>query len=93
MDYSDEELQQMAIKSIYNYYEGRYTEEYIKNNFGLAIKVLVNNAKNLMKVKISGVTQVTEGSRSISFGNNVEAFNLTSDVLALLPKKNNFRAW
>ena len=93
MDYSDEELQQMAIKSIYNYYDGRYTEEYIKNNFGLAIKVLVNNAKNIMKVKISGVTQVTEGSRSISFGNNVEAFNLTSDVLALLPKKTNFRAW
>lgn len=87
---TDEELEQMAILTIYNYYNGFYKEDYIKENFILAIKVLVNNAKD---IKINGVSSISENGTSITYKNNCVRFTITEDVLALLPKKKSYYVW
>lgn len=91
--FTDAEYKELAILSIYNYFNGRYSKDYIDTNFGLAIKVFINNIKQISSSKVAGVKSMTEGSQSISFSDGVEAFTLTADVLALLPKKVNFYVW
>ena len=91
--FTDIEIEEMAVLAIYNYYEGEYTEEQIKNDFKLAIKLLVNNVKKLLTMKVTGVSSVSQGSQSVSFESGVEIFTLTPDVLALLPKKKTFKVW
>lgn len=91
--FTDEELEEMAILAIYNYFNGEYTKEQIKKDFNLAVKVLVNNAKKMLTMKVAGVNSITQGSQSISFESGVGIFTLTSDVLALLPKKKTFKVW
>lgn len=88
--YTDSEFMEMAVLAIYNYYGGEYTKEYIKDKFTLAIKVLVNNAKD---VKMAGVSSISENGTSITYKSDYEKFSMTNDVIALLPKKTNFRAW
>ena len=43
--------------------------------------------------KISGVSSISENGTSITYKEGYEKFSMTSDVLALLPKKTNFRVW
>lgn len=90
MAFTEFELLEMAVLAIFNYFNGEYTEEYIRQNFTLAIAVLVNNAKDIKPV---GVTSVSENGTSITYKSDYEKFSITSDVLALLPKKTNFRVW
>lgn len=89
--YTDIELMEMAVLAIYNYYDGEYTKDYIKEHFKLALKVLIENTKSMGK--ISGVTSISENGTSITYKEGYEKFSMTSDVLALLPKKTNFRVW
>ena len=70
--FTDEELEEMAVLAIYNYF---------------------GNVKKMLTMKVAGVSSVSQGSQSISFENGVEVFTLTSDVLALLPKKKTFKVW
>lgn len=89
--YTDTELNEMAVLAIFNYYDGEYAKEYIQENFALAIKVLINNVTSIEKPV--GVSSISENGTSITYRSDYEKFSLTSDVLALLPKKTNFRAW
>ena len=91
MAFTDTEYQEMAVLAIFNYFNGQYTKEYIETNFTLAIKVLINNTTGLEKPV--GVSSISENGTSITYKNDFEKFSLTSDVLALLPKKKNYRAW
>lgn len=93
--YSDEELQKMACISIKNYLNSsKYTEQYILENFTLAIKVLVNNAKNILSTTNGlNISSVSKGNQSISFNSNIEIMVISSDVKTLLPKPINFIAW
>ena len=84
--YTPEEKGQMAIISIKKYLNKAFTDEEIKEQFSLAIKVLVNNAENIINIKPAGVTSITQGSQSMTFKNGTEAFTITDDVKALLPK-------
>ena len=88
--FTGEELEEMAVLAIYNYYDGEYTKEYIKSNFTLAIKTLVNNTKD---IKLTGVSSISENGTSITYKDGYEKFSITGDVIALLPKKTNFRVW
>lgn len=90
MAFTEFELLEMAVLAIFNYFNGEYTEEYIRQNFTLAIAVLVNNAKD---IKLTGVSSISENGTSITYKSDYEKFSITSDVLALLPKKTNFRVW
>lgn len=91
MMFTDAEYQEMAIMAIHNYYDGEYMKEYIQLNFTLAIKVFIDNAKN--SIKPTGVKSLSENGASITYIDGYEKFSITSDVIALLPKKTNFRAW
>ena len=91
--FTDEELEEMAVLAIYNYFDGEYTKEQIKKDFNLAVKLLIGNVKKMLTMKVAGVSSVSQGSQSISCENGVEVFPLTSDVLALLPKKKTFKVW
>lgn len=91
MAFTESELNEMAVLAIFNYYDGEYTQEYIKDNFTLAIKVLIENATSLEKPV--GVSSISENGTSITYRSDYEKFSLTSDVLTLLPKKTNFRVW
>lgn len=91
--FTDEELEEMAVLAIYNYFDGEYTKEQIEKDFNLAVKLLVSNAKKMLTMKVAGVNSITQGSQSISFESGVEIFTLTSDVLALLPNKKTFKVW
>ena len=94
MAYTDAELNEMAVLAIFNYFDEEYSKEYIKDNFKLAIKVLINNSKALFDVnRVAGVNSISQGSQSISFDSSVQAFSLTDDVLSLLPKKRNYHVW
>ena len=89
--FTDEELEEMAVLAIFNYFDGEYTKDYIKENFKLALKVLVENIKGTSK--LTGVSSISENGTSITYKDGYEKFALTSDVLALLPKKKIFKVW
>lgn len=91
MAYTDEELKEMAVLAIFNYYSGEYAKEYIQENFTLAIKVLTNNTTSIEKPV--GVSSISENGTSITYRDGYEKFSMTNDVLALLPNKINHRAW
>lgn len=90
MAFTESELLEMAVLAIFNYFDGEYTKEYIQQNFALAIKVFAENIKNN---KMAGVASISENGTSIAYKDGYEKFSMTSDVLALLPKKTNFRVW
>ena len=91
MAFTDIEYKEMAVLAIFNYYEGEYSKEYIEANFGLAIKMLVDNASSVQVV--AGASSITENGISITYKDNYGGLTLTSDILALLPKKSKFRVW
>ena len=91
MAFTDAEYQEMAVLAIFNYYDGEYTKEYIQDNFGLAIKMLVDNAKNT--TVIQGASSISENGITIVYRDNYGSLKITSDVIALLPKKKSYRAW
>ena len=84
--YDPVEKEQMAIIAIRRYLNKGFTDEEIKEKFDLAIKVLINNAEYLMNTKVSGVTSMSQGSQSMTFKEGIEAFTITDDVKALLPR-------
>lgn len=91
MAFTENELNEMAVQAIFNYFDGEYKKEYIQENFKLAIKVLINNITSIEKPV--GISSISENGTSITYKSDYEKFSLTSDVLALLPKKKNFRVW
>ena len=93
MAYTDEELNEMAVLAIFNYYNGHYSKEYIKDNFSLALKVLTENIRTSV-TKPQGIKSVSQNGISVTY-NEGSGFNayLTTEVLALLPKKSDFKVW
>lgn len=93
MAYTETELQEMAVLAIFNHYEGRYSKEYIEENFILALKVLIENIRASVTKPI-GIKSVSQNGTSVTY-NEGAGFNayLTTEVLSLLPKKSNFKVW
>lgn len=93
MAYTDEELNEMAVLAIFNYYNGYYSKEYIQENFKLALKVLTENIRTSV-TKPQGIKSVSQNGISVTY-NEGAGFNayLTEEVLALLPNKSGFYAW
>ena len=46
LTFTDEELEQMSIVAIRNYLNKDFSDQYIKDNFGIAIKVISENVRN-----------------------------------------------
>lgn len=93
MAFTEIELQEMAVLAIFNYYDGKYSKEYISENFTLALKVLIENIRASVTKPI-GIKSVSQNGTSVTY-NEGAGFNayMTTEVLALLPKKSNFKVW
>ncbi|NFO38883.1 hypothetical protein FDB42_01965 [Clostridium botulinum] len=93
MAFTDSELNEMAVLAIFNYYDGKYSKEYIQENFSLALKVLIENVRASV-TKPVGIKSVSQNGTSVTY-NEGTGFNayLTTEVLSLLPKKSNFKVW
>lgn len=88
--YTDLELEEIAISAIQNYLNvnGKelWTDDYIKTNHSIAIKLIINNYKNISEINngISNISSISQGGQSISF-NSATNF-ITEDVKLILPK-------
>ena len=91
--YTNEELNEMAVLAIFNYYSGKYSKEYIVENFKLALKVLTENIRTSV-TKPQGIKSVSQNGISVTY-NEGAGFNayLTEEVLVLLPKRTGFEVW
>ena len=93
MAYTDEELKEMAVLAIFNYYDEYYSKEYIQENFKWALKVLTENIRTSV-TNPQGIKSVSQNGISVTY-NEGAGFNayLTEEVLALLPKRTGFEVW
>jgi hypothetical protein len=85
MSFTDQEYEEIAIQSIQNYLNKSLSNEYIKNNFSLAIKRMIYKAKQFNDSKPSGVRSITEGDTSVSFDSVINTLVVDGEVKALLP--------
>ena len=94
MAYMESELEEMAVLAIFNHYNGKYSIEYIKNNFQLALKVLIENIRTSV-TKPQGIKSVSQNGISVTYNEGGTGYNayLTEEVLALLPKRTGFEVW
>ena len=53
--------------------------------------MLVDNAKNT--TVIQGASSISENGITIAYRDDYGSLKITSDVIALLPKKKSYRAW
>lgn len=81
----DEKNEAKAIVVIRNYLNKNLSDQYIKENYTLAIDQLIENANKINSAKLVGVKSMSEGNQSISFDSNIEAWSITADVKSLLP--------
>lgn len=81
----DEKNEAKAIVVIRNYLNKNLSDQYIKENYALAIDQLIENANKINSAKLVGVKSMSEGNQSISFDSNIEAWSITADVKSLLP--------
>ncbi|WP_045516313.1 hypothetical protein [Clostridium sporogenes] len=77
--------QRKAVLVIRNYLNNDLEDDYILENYDLAVEQLINNAAKLENIKTPGVKSMSEGNQSIAFENGASAWNITDDVKALLP--------
>lgn len=82
MEFTDKDLESSAILSIRRYLNKDYSEQYIKDNFSIAIKLIIENIKKSLKVD-KNVKSETQGNRSITY---LEEYQLiTNDIKMFLP--------
>lgn len=95
MALTDEEFNiKKACLVIKNYLKVCFTDEEIQEKFPIAVEQLIRNSEKLEKLKDgAGVKSQSQGDRSTTFFDGVEAWTITEDVKALLPASNNFQAW
>ncbi|ACA45984.1 hypothetical protein FDC22_01225 [Clostridium botulinum] len=77
--------QRKAVLVIRNYLNKDLEDNYILENYDLAVEQLINNAAKLENIKTPGVKSMSEGNQSISFESGASAWSITEDVKALLP--------
>ncbi|MDS1004181.1 hypothetical protein P9J83_11835 [Clostridium sporogenes] len=72
-----------AVLVIRNYLNKDLEDNYILENYDLAVEQLINNAAKLENIKTPGVKSMSEGNQSVSFDSN--PWTITDDIKALLP--------
>ena len=68
-----------------------FSDEEIYEKYYIAVVQLIFNSEKLENG--SGVKSQSQGDRSTTFFDGVEAWTITDDIKALLPVPNNFNAW
>lgn len=92
---NEEFNQKKAIVVIRNYLEAyNLTDDEILEKYEIAVLQLIKNAEKLEKIRGSvGIKSQSQGDRSTTFADGVEAWTITDDIKALLPTPNNFYRW
>lgn len=95
----DDFKKKKACLIIRNYLENNnlpydFTDDEIYEKYYIAAVQLILNSEKLEKLRdCAGVKSQTQGDRSTTFFDGVEAWTITEDIKALLPAPNNFNAW
>ena len=82
---NEELLHMIAITSIRNYLNRDYSDEEIEEKFIWAVEVMKEDIREIKETRVAGVTQISQGSQSMSF-NTTDIYEVTPGVAALLPK-------
>lgn len=82
LKFTDEELEQMSITAIRNYLNKNFSDKYIKNNFGIAIKLISDIIPTTLKIN-GNVKSKIDGDRSITYNDKREL--ITPDIAVFLP--------
>lgn len=82
---NEELLHMIAITSIRNYLNRDYSDEEIEEKFICAVEVMKEEIREIKETRVAGVTQISQGSQSMSF-NTTDIYEVTPGVAALLPK-------
>lgn len=83
---NEELLNMIAITSIRNYLNRDYSDEEIEEKFICAVEVMKEEIREIKETRVAGVTQISQGSQSMSFNNTTDIYEVTPGVAALLPK-------
>ncbi|MBP3931782.1 MAG: hypothetical protein J6D47_19720 [Peptostreptococcaceae bacterium] len=86
MNFSIVDIKEICVQAIKEYLNRPLTDEEIREKYRVALEVMVEETQEIMRNKTLGVTQVSQGSQSMSFDSNVQAFKVNDTVKALLPK-------
>ena len=86
MNFSIVDIEEICVQAIKEYLNRPLTDEEIREKYRIALEVMVEETQEIMRNKTLGVTQVSQGSQSMSFDSNVQAFKVNDIVKALLPK-------
>lgn len=85
MELTEKEQEQCAINIIRNYLNKKtLTDDYIKTNYAIAIKLIIENLNNT-DINVNNISSITQGSQSITYNNNVDSI-LTDYIKNLLPR-------
>ena len=86
MNFSIVDIEGICVQAIKEYLNRPLTDEEIREKYRVALEVMVEETQEIIRNKTLGVTQVSQGSQSMSFDSNVQAFKVNDIVKALLPK-------
>lgn len=86
MNFSIVDIEEICVQAIKEYLNRPLTDEEIREKYRVALEVMVEETQEIIRNKTLGVTQVSQGSQSMSFDSNVQAFKVNDTVKALLPK-------
>lgn len=86
MNFSIVDIEEICVQAIKEYLNRPLTDEEIREKYRVALGVMIEETQEIMRNKTLGVTQVSQGSQSMSFDSNVQAFKVNDTVKALLPK-------
>lgn len=84
MSFTDEQLEQLAIKAIISYKNKDYTDDEVKALYPLAISLVIDNIKKSLVVD-KNYSQVTQGSRSITYNKDNSVIDDTVKMILGVP--------
>ncbi|MCY6958862.1 hypothetical protein [Clostridium brassicae] len=84
--FTDEEYEEIACTSIRNYLNKDMSNDYIKKNYGLAVKRMICKAKETQEAKPTGIKSIVEGDTSISYDDTIDNLIVDCEIKALLPQ-------
>ena len=86
MKFTDLDLENICVQAIKEYLNKPLTDEEVKSEYRVALMYMVEEAKEILKNSKTGISSISQGSQSISYDSTVQAFKVSENVKALLPK-------
>ena len=86
MKFSDLDIENICVQAIKEYLNKPLTDEEVKSKYRVALMYMVEEAKEILKNSKTGISSISQGSQSISYDSTVQAFKVSENVKALLPK-------